>query len=452
MTRRKQNQGVGSGTGRRVESNTRVQDAYRSSRVRRGLDPDDAWLIGAALDLKRDYLDSPNPGVWAVDVLTELLGDVIPRTVLLDTQDRAVLIDTVEDFLQFLADSGRWAPESFPASRIRDVVAGLRPGVDRALTEPSRRSITTNIVQYGQSQGVDFSDHAQVQRFIEDYNALGDAERTQVSEGHRPSQASPFGLGPFGQGPGGAPGFPDWPDDDDGIDYKAAFQAGWPDILGDPLDLEAMVAPLADGLDIEHQLAAMDLPLLDRADRLMAWLGAGRPVTQTGALRLAQTQELAELFGLPTLSFKSMWEVHEVAAPWHGLVDAGFIDLGSTMARPNPDTPWPDPDTAITTRAVFRGSVVLDVLLDLLAPEEDEGLLKVPSLALLALLKAAQPSGLKIPERRPGPDLRALHLGLDLRVLERVGLITVNDGVAHAPAELAPLLLKILDEAAGSPG
>ncbi len=445
MTRRKPAQGTKPAATRRVESNTRVVDAYRNSRVRRGMDPDDAWLVGAALDLKRDYLGSPNPGVWDINILTELLGDVVPRKVLLDATDRAVLVATVEDFLQFLADSGRWAPESFPARQIPSVIEAMRPDVERALTDPSRRSMTTNILQFGQAQGVDFSDRNQVQRFMDDYNALSQAERTQITEGRHPVSASPFGFAPSRPGAEEADELPDWLDDDD-IDYEAAMRESWPAILGDPLDVDAMTGSLLDGPDIEERLATMDLPLLDRADQLMAWLGDGRPLTQTGAIRLAHTRELTKQFGLPDFTFSSMWDIPEVATPWSGLIESGHIDVGSSMARPSPDIPWAGPDADVELRAASRGSVVFAVLLDLFADEPDEGPLRAPLPALLALLKATQPSGLDVPQGRPGLDLLELAMGADLRWMQRIGLLTISDGVANAPAELVPLLLQLIEE------
>lgn len=451
MTRRKPAQGMKPAATRRVEGNTRVVDAYRSSRVRRGLNPDDAWLIGAALDLKRDYLGSPNPGVWDINILTELLGDVVPRKVLLDATDRAVLVATVEDFLQFLADSGRWAPESFPAGTIPSVIEAMRPDVERALADPSRRSMTTNILQFGQAQGVDFSDRTQVQRFMDDYNSLSQAERTQITEGHHPVPASPFGFAPSRPGADEADELPDWLDDDidDGIDYEAAMRANWPAILGDPLDVEAMTGSLLDGPDIEERLAMMDLPLLDRAGQLMAWLGDGRPLTQTGAIRLANTRELTKQFGLPDFTFSSMWDIPEVASPWVALIRSGHIDVGSSKARPSTEIPWPGPDADVDARAASRGSIVFAVLLDLFTDEPDRGPLRAPLPALLALLKATQPSGLDIPQGGPGLDLLELALGADLQWLQRIGLLTISDGVASAPTELVPLLLQLLEESGG---
>src|SRR5690625_4567116 len=37
------------------------------SRLERGLDPDDAWIIDTLIELKRDYLDIADPTVWPAD-------------------------------------------------------------------------------------------------------------------------------------------------------------------------------------------------------------------------------------------------------------------------------------------------------------------------------------------------------------------------------------------------
>ncbi|MCB5281892.1 MULTISPECIES: plasmid pRiA4b ORF-3 family protein [unclassified Arthrobacter] len=103
-------------------------------------------------------------------------------------------------------------------------------------------------------------------------------------------------------------------------------------------------------------LAALSrLPLIQRATALLQWIGDGKPVTATGALRLREIEAAAACVGVivrgsakrtaslpedllpgftgaadPVPTVRSMYEVPLLAQLWNALVDAELIDVGST--------------------------------------------------------------------------------------------------------------------------
>lgn len=147
---------------------------------------------------------------------------------------------------------------------------------------------------------------------------------------------------------------------------------------------------LQDALDQEvppaTELAGLDaLPSVDRLGTLLQWIGSGRPVTSTGALRLADTVTAAALLGVsvrgpsavgtdqqvldlgtegmgepdtPPLDdsaprVRSMWEVAVLAPAWAALGDAGLIDVDGREVTPTARArDWTSEDDAI--RAAVR--------------------------------------------------------------------------------------------------
>jgi hypothetical protein len=102
-----------------------------------------------------------------------------------------------------------------------------------------------------------------------------------------------------------------------------------------------------------------DLPLVQRATALLQWVGEGKPVTGTGALRLSDIEAAAACVGVtvsggtkrsdsplpaaagsadevPTV--RSMYEVPQLALLWNVLEAAELIELKSTKAVPTADS------------------------------------------------------------------------------------------------------------------
>ncbi|WP_035773019.1 hypothetical protein, partial [Arthrobacter sp. Br18] len=94
-----------------------------------------------------------------------------------------------------------------------------------------------------------------------------------------------------------------------------------------------------------------ELPLIQRAAALLRWIGAGRPVTETGALRLRDIEAAAACVGVtvkgstkrvitadsaPTV--QSMYEVPALTHMWGALQAAELIEFTSTKVVPFEDS------------------------------------------------------------------------------------------------------------------
>lgn len=132
------------------------------------------------------------------------------------------------------------------------------------------------------------------------------------------------------------------------------------DDLFHPNEQKAFPDVVAPNLTAEEQLAGLEsTALAQRMEALLRWIGSGKAVTTTGALRLKDIEEAAAavgvaakgatantkrkqepLFGLEaapsdtTRAVKSMHEVPLLAKMWIALESSGLIDIGSTKVWP----------------------------------------------------------------------------------------------------------------------
>ena len=110
----------------------------------------------------------------------------------------------------------------------------------------------------------------------------------------------------------------------------------------------------------EEALAAFSgLPLIRRATALLQWIGEGKPVTATGALRLRDIEAAAACVGVavkggtkgsgsplpgtagpdgPVPTVRSMYEVPLLAQLWNALEAAELIEITSTKVVPSADS------------------------------------------------------------------------------------------------------------------
>ena len=137
------------------------------------------------------------------------------------------------------------------------------------------------------------------------------------------------------------------------------------DALGDGREGQGFI----DVPDIPEQDALQflsDLPLIQRATALLQWIGDGKPVTATGALRLREIEAAAACVGVtvrgvtkraasqpgallpgfdevpgfgemaePVPTVRSMFEVPLLAQLWNALADSELIEIGSTKVVPS---------------------------------------------------------------------------------------------------------------------
>ena len=102
--------------------------------------------------------------------------------------------------------------------------------------------------------------------------------------------------------------------------------------------------------DDEALAAFAGMPLIQRATALLQWIGDGKPVTGTGALRLKDIEAAASCVGvaakggtkqddaagdIPTV--RSMYEVPLLAQVWAALQDVEMIDIKPTKVVPFED-------------------------------------------------------------------------------------------------------------------
>src|SRR5699024_6261641 len=160
----------------------RLGTTFRTSRLERGLDPDDAWIIDTLIELKRDYLDIADPTVWPAEETEELLTALLPRKVSMDPEDRERVAPVLTDFFTFLHQAGRWSPKSMPFDDVPDLIEALGSTLPEVLSDPSRRGMAGDLFDFARSQGVDLSDQDQQDAFMQRYNTLDEADRRAVTD------------------------------------------------------------------------------------------------------------------------------------------------------------------------------------------------------------------------------------------------------------------------------
>lgn len=168
-----------------------------------------------------------------------------------------------------------------------------------------------------------------------------------------------------------------WSGSEDDFDY--CMDAVLDYIESESPDLTAADLAVPEVDPAEELRALTGLPGVKRLTALLDWVGRGRPVTSTGALKLALVPEAAALFGVhavvatrrrtqaatepglfpeeldqhPTpvpggqaIRVRSMWDLPELADAWSVAVAIGLLTVGSTTARPGPAAElWGKPDT-----------------------------------------------------------------------------------------------------------
>lgn len=246
---------------------------------------------------------------------------------------------------------------------------------------------------------------------------------------------------------------------------------------GENLD-DALGALLEGGAhDPAVEAAALhELPLTVRARDLLSWVGDGRGVTSTGALRRADLPEAAALAGaevtertdaasgkqvleqvleapsgfptLPAQTVSAMKDVPALASLWQALRSAGLLDVGSTRVRLSGtgDALLDGPGQARSdAERALAGAAVLDAV-------SEAG--RFPQLghageALAELLRTAASGAHPL-----GNDL--LRYGfVGFEVARRVdalaawGLLAIGPYGAQVPAPLVPVVLGALLEHQG---
>lgn len=251
---------------------------------------------------------------------------------------------------------------------------------------------------------------------------------------------------------------------------------GSPEALDDCLEIVADVLEETEqvwpGLpDIEppdvaanQELAALAaLPLLEQLRALVRWLGQGRRVTGTGAIRTADLPSAAAVVGVSGPVVRSMWDVPELAALWTSAADAGLLDVGSTWARPTERVVLLDDGEDAERLALLR-AVVADYVATRVV-NSDQGRTPwsehVPAAVVAAIIQSMlghplDPGGLQdgaqealgdLPHHAAEPVVRQI---LDeVEALRGLGLLTPG-GAIDVPDPLKPAIARALQLLAGA--
>ena len=215
-------------------------------------DTDDAVSdVEMALDWKRNYGDSRLTRWTPADVEEFLLG-WCPRKLSASAEGAASIPDSIARFVEFLAHerllSGGAAPPEL--ARFARALAGR---FRTEMSNPANFGLAKSMFAGANTDGVDVTDPDSLERWVEEFNARSFEERTEL-------------LGP------------------------SSYAAAPPRTV-----LPAIVLPSETAL-AESRAAA---PILEKFTVLADFVGAGRKLTGTGNITLADARRLVALLGTP---------------------------------------------------------------------------------------------------------------------------------------------------------
>ena len=200
----------------------------------------DDEAIGLVLHFRHDFLDS-NLGTWRAGDIEELLLGVFPRKVVTDEAVLTAVPDATEALLCFLDQRGWLSADSAPLPVLLRALRRVAPQLPAVMADTSAYGPAKALWLTMLAEGIDPTDRRATEAWMRDFNSRPAAQRDML-------------LGDWG---GREP--------------------------TEPLSLPpVLVAP-----ESELAAAARASALLAQLRRLAEWVGAGRPVTDTGVLRVA---------------------------------------------------------------------------------------------------------------------------------------------------------------------
>jgi hypothetical protein len=213
---------------------------------------------------------------------------------------------------------------------------------------------------------------------------------------------------------------------------------------------------------VEEAQALGDMEFIRRMRSLVQWAEQGRPITQTGAMRRADTLTWMRHLDLraPGESCpSSMWEIRGIGQPWDIAVETGMLSLTSTKVRPGPTGTVFESDDPVAQVRLGRSIVNLLLLQAFsrpLAVGNARAQISTVMLQLFALLCRPEGQDLGYLREMDGRLARALRDGdaaertavlacsailREMRMLEQFGLLIDVDGIAQVPTGLRPAVV-----------
>lgn len=277
-------------------------------------------VVRTACEFKSTYVD-PNPANWTADVTTHIIGEVMPAKIIgADPGYVEVIVPGMRLYVDFLVQTGRWKPANDEGST-RAALARLGDLAPR-FGDPARQSMAGRVLQLAADEGVDFSDPTALGEFMQRFNDMPLEWRQRATDG--PDAGSDPADGSRGRSLD-----PVGPARDAGIATALATLAS---LVSVRPDQGASVTVPAAG---EEWAALATTTLCARVIELAEWVGPGRAVTGTGAMRLDDVRTWCDRWDLPAglTRARSMWDVAAIALPWRIGIDCDLIDLDGHKAR-----------------------------------------------------------------------------------------------------------------------
>ncbi|MCZ7533868.1 MAG: hypothetical protein M5U23_10795 [Acidimicrobiia bacterium] len=209
------------------------------------------WVASQVMDFKWGYLDG-DLSRWETADIEEILLGLYPAKVVLDPEDLDQVVTGFAGFLRFLGDDGIVTHSH--ALRMAESVERLAAQFEAAAMDENNWSMGKRLWSFAQSEGVDPSDPHAVQEFLDDFNQRSFAERDAVL------------------GPSPVP---------DVASLGDAFVGALPPIVLPPID--------------ELESTARNTVAYTQLQRLVDYVGDGKPLTDRGNLKLVDGKALVDL-------------------------------------------------------------------------------------------------------------------------------------------------------------
>lgn len=298
---------------------------------KRALDP---GVLEAALELRSFHDDLPATA-WPAGSITDLMVRRWPSHGP-DGVDPEVLADSLDTFVRFLRATGRMASGSEDPRALAKEAHRAAPRMAEAVADPARHSPTKALLAFGREIGIDaeqVDDPAQLEAALNQimtaWNELPDDERA--------ARMPLTGLGAALPGRGG---------------------------VVSPHDPAVSPAVLRRAAEQARQS-----PFVQACLRFVGWVGPGREVTSTRALRLAEARQAyaelelwrwtdrdrslalsvdlrsgaatADSEGFPWRSARDALALERL---WYPVESAGLVEVDRTTARVSGQSPRTDPE------------------------------------------------------------------------------------------------------------
>jgi hypothetical protein len=287
---------------------TNLLDAFTAWAGHHGdLEPDVAHTL---VDLKATFLGDSQPGRWRAGDLSAVLLEWIPCKVSADDAWYSSVLPTTRAFLEFAHGRGLLHRGSDPLDLLLRELDDVEEEFASAVRDPSRfglaKSVLGGLGVLGDVGGLDLDDPGFPRAAIERFNGLPFDERRRLTD---PASGA---FGPADRGTG------DLRDEDAGA---------LPPVRLAPLpELAAAVRTSA---------TVAELLVLGN------WLGAGRTVTGTGVLRIADAVSACEQLGWPPVPDRFAEQVEALDGPPAAVRVATLPTSPPGADEPAP--PAPDP-------------------------------------------------------------------------------------------------------------